>query len=101
MTKPIYRIPHHLLIQQLRGHAQRQAQVIGRYGWRPSKRDLQGLRKSLGDARAYRTLARAWRKAGFRVSAIRKFAGRTPADRTATLRHCAAAQTEMENATWH
>jgi hypothetical protein len=97
--KPMYRLPQHLVIEQLRGHARRQAQVIERYGWRPTKRDLQDLRKSLGDARAYRTLARAWRKAGFRASAILKFAGRTPADRNATLRHRAAAKTE--NVTWH
>ena len=72
-------IPPHLLRLQLRTHAQRQAAQIGSYGWRPRERDLEDLRKSLKDARAYRTLLRSWRRAGFPTSAIRKLAGRMSA----------------------
>jgi hypothetical protein len=86
MAKKKYRIPQHLLIEQMRVHAQRRAPRIATHGWRPSKSDLQDLRKSLKDARTYRVFARAWRQAGFRALAIRKFAGRVPADRNATAR---------------
>jgi len=79
MAKRKYRIPQHLLFEQMRVQAARQAQRIGGHGWRPSQRDLQDLRKSLKDARAYRLLAKSWRRAGFRISTIRKFAGRAPA----------------------
>jgi hypothetical protein len=75
--------------------ANREARRIGTYGWRPTQADLAQLRASAGDAIAYRTTMRAWRKAGFRVRAIRKLAGRMPANRNATIRHLAAAQ--MEN----
>jgi len=81
-----YQIPRHLLIERMRVRAQRQAQQIGGHGWRPHKDDLRDLRESLKDARAYRVLAKSWRRAGFRVSTIRKFAGRAPADRNATAR---------------
>jgi uncharacterized protein (DUF2461 family) len=91
-----YQIPQHLLIEQMRVYAQRQAQQIGGHGWRPHKDDLRDLRESLKDARAYRVLAKSWRRAGFRISTIRKFAGRrTPADRGATTRHFAAGQMEQ------
>jgi len=95
MAKKKYQIPPHLLIEQMRVHAQRRAPRIASWGWRPSKNDLHDLRESTKDAFSYYVLAKAWRQAGFRISAIRKFAGRVPADRNATIRHFAAAQ--MEN----
>src|SRR5262245_224653 len=94
--KKQYRIPQFLLTEQMRSHAQRRAPRIASWGWRPSPNDLRDLRESLKDARAYRTLARSWRRAGFRVSAIRKFAGRMPADRNATIRYFAAAHMDTE-----
>ena len=78
----------------LQAGAAREAPRIAAYGWRPSQHDLAQLRTSTRDATAYRTLFRSWRKAGFRTSAIMKFAGRAPANRNATIRHFAAAQTE-------
>jgi len=75
----------------MRVEAQRRAPQIAGWGWRPSQSDLRDLRESLKDARTYRTLARSWRRAGFRISTIRKFAGRAPANRNATIRHFAAA----------
>jgi hypothetical protein len=78
MSKKKYQIPGPVRIDLLRLHAQRQAQQIGRHGWRPHKDDLRDLRESLKDARAYRTLARAWRQVGFKVAAVRKLAGRAP-----------------------
>jgi hypothetical protein len=87
-------IPPHLFREQLRAHAQRQAPRIASWGWRPKNSDLQDLHKSLKDAQAYRTLARAWRQAGFRTTTIRKFAGRSPRNRDATTRQLAAAHTE-------
>ena len=62
----------------LQAGAAREAPRIGAYGWRPTPHDLAQLRQSTGDARAYRVLAKGWRKAGFRTSAIMKFAGRSP-----------------------
>jgi hypothetical protein len=62
--------------EYLRSLARREAQYIGRYGWRPSKKDIQQLRGSRRDARAYLTLARAWRAAGFPLTAIKRIAGR-------------------------
>jgi len=56
--------------------AKRAAPRIGEYGWRPKPHDLAQLRASTDDARAYRVLFRGWRKAGFRVHAIKKLAGR-------------------------
>jgi hypothetical protein len=60
----------------LRAEAAREAPFVRAYGWRPRARDLARLRSSTRDAIAYRTLARAWRWAGFKVGAIRKLAGR-------------------------
>jgi len=97
MAKKKYQLPRHLLVEQMRNHAQRRAPQIATYGWRPSKSDLRDLQESTKDARAYRTLAKSWRRAGFRTSAIMKFAGRAPANRNATIRQFAAAQMEMEN----
>jgi hypothetical protein len=82
------------LIEQLRAHAQRRAPQIAGWGWRPNRDEIRDLMASAKDATAYRTLFRAWRRAGFRTSAIRKFAGRTR-NRDATTRQLAAAQ--MEN----
>jgi hypothetical protein len=62
----------------LRSTASREAPYIGQYGWRPTQADVERLRASTRDATAYRTLARAWRTAGFRVRAIQKLAGRSP-----------------------
>jgi hypothetical protein len=84
----------HLLLEQLRAQARRRAPEISGWGWRPNRDDLRDLRRSKKDATAYRTLFRAWRRAGFRTSAIRKFAGRTLPDRDATTRHLAAAHME-------
>jgi hypothetical protein len=72
-------IPSDLGREQLRIHAQTAAHRIASYGWRPRSSDLQTLQTSLQNPQAYRTLARAWRKAGFRTLAIRKLAGRIPA----------------------
>jgi len=60
----------------LQAGAAREAPRIGTYGWRPRPHDLVQLRQSTGDPLAYRTLFRGWRKAGFKVHAIRKLAGR-------------------------
>jgi len=84
--KKRHRIPQFLLIEQLRSHAQRRAPRIADWGWRPSLNDLRDLRESLKDARTYRVLAKAWRRAGFRTSAIMRIAGRMPANRNATAR---------------
>jgi len=59
-----------------RSRARRDASGIGRCGWRPSNADLANLRASTRDARAYLTLARAWRSAGFSLTAIKRIAGR-------------------------
>jgi len=56
--------------------AKRAAPRIGSYGWRPTQADIAQLRDSTGDAIAYRATMRAWRKAGFKVRAIKKLAGR-------------------------
>jgi hypothetical protein len=58
--------------------ARRGAAEIGRYGWRPEDFEVQRLRRSTKHAPAYRILARAWRRAGFKLAAVRKFAGRAP-----------------------
>jgi len=58
--------------------ARRAAAEIGRYGWRPKDFEVQRLRLSTKHAPAYRILARAWRRAGFKLAAVRKFAGRAP-----------------------
>jgi DNA-binding transcriptional MerR regulator len=65
----------------LRSLARREARCIGQYGWRPSKQDLANLRASTRDAIAYRTMARAWRSAGFKLAAIRKLAKLKPRGR--------------------
>ena len=56
--------------------AKRAAPRIGSYGWRPTREDIAQLRDSTGNAAAYRATMRAWRKAGFKVRAIKKLAGR-------------------------
>jgi hypothetical protein len=94
MAKKKYQIPQRLLIEQMRVHAQRRAPRIASWGWRPSKSDLHDLRESTKDATSYRVFAKAWKRAGFRISTIKKFAGRAPTDRNATIRHFAAAQME-------
>ena len=58
--------------------ARRAAAEIARYGWRPKDFEVQRLRGSTKHAPAYRILARAWKRAGFKLGAIRKFAGRAP-----------------------
>jgi len=58
--------------------ARRAAAEIGRYGWRPKDFEVHRLRQSTKHAPAYRILARAWRRAGFKLAAVRKFAGRAP-----------------------
>jgi len=65
----------------LRSRARREAQYIGRHGWRPSQKDIQQLRNSRRDALAYLTLARAWKQAGFPLTAIKRIAGRIPTTR--------------------
>jgi hypothetical protein len=62
--------------EYLRSLARRDAQHIGRCGWRPSGEDIQQLKNSRRDALAYRILARAWRAAGFPLTAIKRIAGR-------------------------
>jgi hypothetical protein len=62
----------------LRCEALREAPRISRFGWRPSSRDLEQLRASTQDAAAYRICARAWKRAGFKIIAIRRLAGRAP-----------------------
>jgi hypothetical protein len=62
----------------VRSRARRDASDIGRFGWRPSRQDLENLRASTRDAIAYRTLGRAWRRAGFKAVTVRKLAGRAP-----------------------
>jgi hypothetical protein len=71
-TKP--RVPKDPEI--LRAEAAREAPRISRFGWRPSSRDLGQLRASTQDAIAYRTCARAWKRAGFKTVAIKRLAGR-------------------------
>jgi hypothetical protein len=56
--------------------AKRAAPRIGSYGWRPTQTDIAQLRDSTGDAAAYKATVRAWRRAGFKVRAIKKLAGR-------------------------
>jgi hypothetical protein len=58
--------------------AQRAAAEIVRYGWRPKDVEVRRLRESTKHAPAYRILVRAWRQAGFKAAAVRKFAGRAP-----------------------
>jgi hypothetical protein len=71
--------------EHLRTLAHREAPYIGRYGWRPSQKDLSRLKASTRDAIAYRTLLRAWRVAGFKTAAIRRLAGRQPKRRTSAI----------------
>ena len=58
--------------------ARRAAAEIVRCGWRPNGLAVQRLRLSTKHAPAYRILARAWRRAGFKAAAVRKLAGRAP-----------------------
>jgi hypothetical protein len=62
--------------EYLRSLARREAQYIGRCGWRPSRKDIKQLKESRHDAFAYLTLARAWRAAGFPLTAVKWIAGR-------------------------
>ena len=62
--------------EYLRSLASREAQYIGKFGWRPSRKDIKQLKDSRRDARAYLTLARAWKRAGFPLAAIKRIAGR-------------------------
>jgi hypothetical protein len=71
--KPVPKTP-----EILRAEAAREAPRISCFGWRPSPRDLGQLRASTQDAIAYRIFARAWRRAGFKIIAIRRLAGRAP-----------------------
>ena len=74
MKKSKLRVP--VTPEFLRSSSALEAPRIGQYGWRPSQHDLAQLRQSTRDPVAYRTMVRAWRTTGFRVRAIRKFAGR-------------------------
>jgi hypothetical protein len=60
----------------LRSAARRDAPRIKLCGWRPSRRDVRQLKDSRRDALAYLVLARAWRAAGFPLTAIKRIAGR-------------------------
>jgi hypothetical protein len=62
--------------EYLRSEALREARDIVQYGWRPSNANIVRLKRSTADARAYRTTLRAWRGAGFPLTAIRRIAGR-------------------------
>jgi hypothetical protein len=75
--------------EYLRSLARREAQYIGRRGWRLSRKDIKQLKDSRHDALAYLTLARAWRAAGFPLTAIKRIAGRIRKPRAAVT-----AQTE-------
>jgi hypothetical protein len=57
-------------------NARRAAAEIVRHGWRPDASEVRRLRLSAKHAPAYRILARAWRRAGFKLAAVRKLAGR-------------------------
>jgi hypothetical protein len=56
--------------------ARRAAANIVRYGWRPDALEVRRLRLSTKHPPVYAVLCRAWRKAGFRLTAVRKLAGR-------------------------
>jgi len=60
----------------MRSRARRDAVGVGEHGWRPTAHELANLRASTRDAVAYRTMARAWHSAGFKVAAIRRLARR-------------------------
>ncbi|HMF29459.1 MAG TPA: hypothetical protein VKE42_11840 [Candidatus Cybelea sp.] len=62
--------------EYLRSLARRDAPRIKLYGWRPSRKDIKQLKDSRRDAVAYLTLARAWRAAGFPLTAIKRIARR-------------------------
>jgi hypothetical protein len=62
--------------EYLRSVARRDAPRIKLHGWRPSKADLVLLRRSTRDAIAYGVMLRAWRSAGFPLTAIKRLAGR-------------------------
>jgi hypothetical protein len=62
--------------EYLRSLARRDAPRIKLCGWRPSRKDIKQLKDSRRDALAYLTLARAWRAAGFSLTAIKRLAGR-------------------------
>lgn len=67
--------------EYLRSAARRDAPYIRQYGWRPSRKDIKALKDSRRDALAYLTLARAWHRAGFPLTAIKRIAGRIPTTR--------------------
>ena len=56
--------------------ARRAAAQIVRHGWRPDGREVQRLRHSTRHAPSYLILGRAWQRAGFPLTAVRKLAGR-------------------------
>jgi hypothetical protein len=60
----------------LRVRACREAQRVKQYGWCPTKKSLAQLKTSTRDAIVYRTLARAWRFAGFKTRMVQQLAGR-------------------------
>jgi hypothetical protein len=62
----------------LRNKALREAPRISSFGWRPSAEDLALLRNSARDPVAYKTTLGAWRRAGFKVLAIKRLANRAP-----------------------
>ena len=53
----------------LRSEARRAAPYISRFGWRPTPQDLAQLRVSTKDPIVYRVTAKAWRSAGFPLTA--------------------------------
>ena len=58
--------------------ARRAAAEIGRYGWRPNDFEVRRLHESTKHAPAYLIVARSWQRAGFKLAAVRKLAGRAP-----------------------
>jgi hypothetical protein len=64
--------------EYLRSLALREAQYIGRVGWRPSRKAISDLKASTRDPIAYLAMLRGWRRAGFPLTAIKRIAGRIP-----------------------
>ena len=58
--------------------ARRAAAEMARCGWRPNGLAVQRLRLSTKHAPAYAILLRAWKRAGFKLAAVRRLAGRAP-----------------------
>jgi hypothetical protein len=76
MKRQRFHVP--LTPEFLRDVASHETRRIGSYGWRPTPQDIAELRASTGDAVAYRTALRSWRRGGFKVRAAKKLAGRSP-----------------------